>query len=150
MATIEASHRLYHCLCCGVQVLICRGCDRGNVYCEGRCAAVRRREGLRRAGERYQNSFRGAVRHAARQRTWRRRRAEKVTHQGSAATGGAATVTTPAADLVVDDADPAERYVVPLVRHSRPAISRAPALRCCFCGRRLGAFTGLGPLRGGP
>lgn len=149
MATIEASHRLYHCLCCGVQVLICRGCDRGNVYCAGPCAGLRRRAGLRRAGACYQSSFRGAVRHAARQRRWRRRRAEKVTHQGSAATGGAATVTTPAADLVVDDADPADCRLVPLVWHSRP-LSRAPTSRCGFCGRRLGAFTRLGPLRSGP
>jgi hypothetical protein len=147
---IEPSHRLYNCLSCGVQVLICRWCDRGNVYCEGACAQTRRRECLRSAGRRYQDSFRGAVYHAARQRRWRRRRAEKVTHQGSAAPQGIATVTAPAADPEKDDApDPVERCEASLVWTSRP-ISPAPVRRCRFCRRPLGNFTRLGPLRGGP
>lgn len=149
MAPIEPSHRLYNCLCCGVQVLICRWCDRGNVYCEGACAETCRRESLRRAGRRYQDSFRGATHHAARQSRWRRRRAQKVTHQGSAAAGGIATVMAPAADPVMADADSIKFCVAPLAC-PKPTMARAPVRRCRFCRRPLGNFTRLGPLRGGP
>lgn len=149
MAPIEASHRLYNCLRCGVQVQICRWCDRGNVYCEGACRATRRRESLQRAGRRYQDSFRGASHHAARQRRWRRRREAKVTHQGSAAADGLATVMAPAADPVMADADFVERSMA-LLAWPSPTMSRAPVRRCRFCRRPLGNFTRLGPLRGGP
>ncbi len=149
MAPIEPSHRLYNCLRCGVQVLICRWCDRGNVYCEGACAETCRRESLRRAGRRYQDSFRGATRHAARQSRWRRRQEEKVTHQGSAVAEGVATVMAPAADPVMADADPAKRCVALLV-WPRPTLSKATVRLCRFCRRPLGNFTRLGPLRGGP
>ena len=52
----EESYRLYSCGRCAQQVRICRGCDRGNQYCAGECARIRRRESLRRAGERYQQA----------------------------------------------------------------------------------------------
>ena len=80
----EQSYRLYSCRGCARQVRICRRCDRGNQYCAGGCAQERRRESVRRAGARYQLSYGGACRHAARQRQWRSRRSQKVTHQGSA------------------------------------------------------------------
>ena len=47
-AVPEASHRLYNCRRCGEQVQVCRGCDRGNIYCAGECAGLSRRESLRR------------------------------------------------------------------------------------------------------
>ena len=78
----EPSYRLYNCERCGVQVRICSRCDHGNIYCAGECARIRRRESLRRAAARYQRSRRGAHRHAARQRRWRIRRRQEVTHQG--------------------------------------------------------------------
>ena len=78
----EPTYRLYNCQRCRVQVRLCSRCDHGNIYCAGECARIRRRESLRRAGARYQRSRRGAQRHAARQRTWRIRRREEVTHQG--------------------------------------------------------------------
>jgi len=71
---IGESARLYSCARCRVQVRICRRCDRGNVYCGNGCARAQRREGVRRAGSRYQRTPRGARRHAARQRAWRERR----------------------------------------------------------------------------
>ena len=76
----EPTYRLYNCRRCGVQVRLCSRCDHGNIYCAGECARIRRRESMRRAGARYQRGRRGAHRHAARQRTWRRR--QQVTHQG--------------------------------------------------------------------
>jgi len=74
----EASYRLYGCGRCAQQVRICCECDRGNQYCAGECALIRRRESLRRAGERYRLSYRGACLHAARQRLWVRMREAKV------------------------------------------------------------------------
>lgn len=100
----EPSHRLNQCRRCGVQVQICRRCDRGNVYCTTGCAPAARRESLLRAGARYQRSYRGACHHAARQRAWRDR--QEVTHQGSPAAGTAATVRAPGAGPEARDARP--------------------------------------------
>ena len=71
MRASEQSYRLYSCGRCAQQVRICCECDRGNLYCAGECALIRRSESLRRAGARYQLSYRGACCHAARQRRWR-------------------------------------------------------------------------------
>ena len=67
----EPTYRLYHCRRCGAQVQICQQCDRGNIYCAGECSQLARREGVRRAGARYQRTLRGARRHAERQRHYR-------------------------------------------------------------------------------
>ena len=54
-------------------------CDRGQQYCGARCSGLARRESLRAAGRRYQQSRRGrhchrcARRDAERQRRYRRR-----------------------------------------------------------------------------
>jgi hypothetical protein len=78
----DASARLYLCARCRVQVLICSCCDRGNIYCEGDCAAESRRTRQRASGQRYQRSLRGRRNHAARAKRYRARQ-NKVTHQGS-------------------------------------------------------------------
>lgn len=139
----ETSYRLYSCARCAKQVRVCRHCDRGNRYCGGECASIRRRESLARAGQRYQTSYRGACRHAARQSRWRERRAQIVTHQGSLAVGVAATVAAVAfqarGELCHDD-PPGVRPCL------RVAIERC----CSFCGGVLSFFARLGPLRGGP
>ena len=148
MKASEESYRLYSCRRCAQQVRICRRCDRGHQYCAAECARMRRRESLRRAGFRYQTSYRGACRHAARQRSWRARRMQKVTHHGSLERIGAvivaATATTTAPSY-------AAYIIVPA-----PAVDRAQRRRvslrsrCCFCGRWLSGLARLGPLRGGP
>ena len=53
------------------------------MYCSRECAGLKRRQSLRRAGSRYQKTFRGARLHAARQVGYRRRLSEEVTHHGS-------------------------------------------------------------------
>lgn len=150
MGAEEQSYRLYSCRRCARQVRICRYCDRGNQYCAGECAGIRRRESLRRAGERYQLSHRGACGHAARQRAWRARQAQKVTHQGSVAGTAAAIVTTRSITVTDHHADPAcvdPRAAVV----ARPSPWRVPPpVRCCFCRRPLSRFARVGPLRGGP
>jgi hypothetical protein len=146
MGAQEQSYRLYSCRRCARQVRICRHCDRGNQYCEGECAGIRRRESLRRAGSRYQLSYRGACCHAVRQRRWRERQQHKVTHHGSTEAGAAiivvATVTTTA-----NDAD-SVCVAVPAVPES--AFHWWPPACCCFCGRPLSRFARVDPLRGGP
>lgn len=151
MRTGEQTYRLYNCGRCAQQVQICRYCDRGNQYCAGDCARIRRQESRCRAAQRYQRGYHGARRHAARQQVWRARQAQKVTHQGSLVTAGAvivvstATTTTQEPDVdIACLAAPRGRRRWPVQRHVM-----APA-RCCFCGRVLSRFARLGPLRGGP
>jgi len=66
------SFRLFNCKCCGGQVVICRRCDRGHIYCAGGCAAQRRSESIRRAAKSYQDKIPGRLNHARRQREYRR------------------------------------------------------------------------------
>lgn len=141
----EDSYRLYSCAGCASQVRICRRCDRGNRYCADGCAQRQRKQSLDRAGRRYQNTFQGACRHAARQRAWRARHASKVTHHGSQT---AATPATVAATLVAALEIPREV----LANRSMPPPTAVRLLtrstpRCSFCQRPLSAFARLGFLR---
>jgi hypothetical protein len=147
----EQSHRLYSCRRCAQQVRICRHCDRGNQYCAGECARIRRCESVRRAGVRYQLSHRGARCHAARQRVWRERQVQKVTHQGSVAVAAASIVTATSITVTDTHADlisgcPARTDV----RERASTFRVQPHPRCCFCGRPLSCFARVGPLRGVP
>lgn len=147
----EQSYRLYSCRRCARQVRICRRCDRGNQYCAAACARIRRCESLRRASARYQMSYRGACRHAARQRAWRLRRTQKVTHQGSPESAVPAIVAVAAITIAGTDVDLCAVTALPSDSARWLATRRwARWPRCCFCGRRLSRFVRLGPLRGGP
>jgi len=74
--------RLYNCIRCHSQVMICSHCDRGNRYCTV-CAPIACLEAKRRASARYQNSLKGRMAHAARQKCYLTRVKNKVTHKGS-------------------------------------------------------------------
>ena len=161
MGTGEQTYRVYSCRRCAQQVFICRHCDRGNQYCAGDCASRRRCESRRRAGQRYQHGYRGASRHAARQRAWRERHAQKVTHQGSPATDVALIVAPTSTTSEGNHADIASVVPPPHGRAHRvgalrvqargPVQRRVPATaRCCFCGCVLPRFARFGPLREGP
>lgn len=161
MRASEKSYRLYSCGRCSEQVRICQDCDRGNRYCAGECAQIRRCESLRRAAGRYQLSYQGACRHAARQARWLARQAQKVTHQGSLPTAVALIVrfistTTEGTHADIAFIEPQPPATVPeLVAHRAhvrwPFHHTVPAaLCCCFCGRALSRFARLGPLRAGP
>ena len=145
MRASQQSYRLYNCARCAVQVRICSDCDRGNQYCDGDCAQIRRRESVCRAGARYQLSRRGALFHAGRQSALRKRRAQKVTHQGSVpGIDAAIVVTSPTATEHRD----VEFAALPASPHH----PRSPSARsaCSFCWRPLPAFARSGPLRSGP
>jgi len=79
---MESTGRLFNCHRCRVQVVVCRVCDRGQIYCAEGCAKDARRAAMRQAGRRYQSSRRGRLKHAERSHRYRRRQ-QKVTHQGS-------------------------------------------------------------------
>lgn len=89
---MERSARLFLCARCRDQVLLCSHCDRGQQYCSRACSRLSRREQRRQAAQRYQNSYAGRLKHAARSARWRQRRRllqcaagdefHKVTHQG--------------------------------------------------------------------
>jgi hypothetical protein len=74
----EAIYRVFRCRRCATEVRVCRRCDHGQVYCLGECSRICRRESLQRAGARYQQTRRGAHRHAARQRRWRERQIQRA------------------------------------------------------------------------
>ena len=82
MKVSERTYRLYNWARCAQQVLICRQCDRGNRVLRGGVRGDPPAR-LRRAGRCYQGSYRGPCRHAARERAWRERRTQEVTHHGS-------------------------------------------------------------------
>ena len=79
----EVSRRMFLCGRCRAPVLICRRCDRGQIYCMGGCARDARRERQREARRRHQATPRGRAMHAERNRRYRARGA-RVTDQGPA------------------------------------------------------------------
>lgn len=88
---MDPSARLYHCARCHRQVILCRRCDRGQVYCATDCARQARRDSLRRAGARYRATWSGRLNNALRQSRFRARQ-QKVTHQGSVLVATAAVL----------------------------------------------------------
>jgi hypothetical protein len=115
------SGRLFLCAGCRSRVVICSCCDRGQIYCNGGCAARARQRTLQAAGQRYQASPRGRWRHAARMSRYRSRQ-KKVTHHGSPAPG--------AGDLLGPVAIAAVRDDVPAA-----AGLGLPGPHCHWCGR---------------
>ena len=137
--TVPGSGRLFVCVWCGREVVVCSCCDRGQMYCGGECSGQARRQTLHRAGRRWQRSSQGRRMHAARMARYRANlakgsdvvvvgmpdegwRRKIVTHHGSPppATGdllaGGATV------MPRGDASPAEP--------PGPAMTQ-----CHWCGR---------------
>lgn len=130
---METSARFYLCARCRAQVLICRRCDRGNIYCSPSCSGTARRTAIRAAGKRYRNSLAGRIKHAERTRRYRERH-KKVTHQGS---------MPPAKDdLLV-----ANSVLVPEPDMAARLPTAHGIYRCCFCGCRCSEFVRKGFLR---
>jgi hypothetical protein len=121
--------RFFVCCRCRVQVVVCRHCDRGQIYCGRSCSAQARRTAMAVAGRRYQSSRPGRFAHAARARRYRAR-AKIVTHQGS--------TSTPAAVLLpgVTTASQAVPVSVTEPRCRRCGARCAVALRLGFLQRR--------------
>ena len=144
--------RFFLCERCKKQVLICTGCDRGQIYCADDCASFARRQSQREAGRRYQSSLQGRLMHAERSQRFRARR-KSVTHQGSLGVPPDAVLTACAASValavetreVVEEAD-ASHPPSPTIA-ARPA---AASWHCRFCGRSIAQQVRLGTLRRRP
>ena len=146
--TALGSARLFACAWCGREVVLCSCCDRGQIYCDGDCAGQARRQTLRGAGRRCQQTRRGRRMHAARMARYRAKLAslacslaqssagaamgtpdegwprniEIVTHHGSPQPPAGDLVAAGATTMPRDDASPAEP--------PGPAMSQ-----CHWCGR---------------
>ena len=130
--------RFFLCVRCREQVVVCRRCDHGQIYCSGSCAHEARRQSQRMAGQRYQATFCGRRNHAARMSRHRARQ-KIVTHQGSP--------LQPQDDVVPLDAELLDAGpLTAAVTASKPAAVRAVAMRsrvpragslhCHWCGER--------------
>lgn len=64
---------------------LCLSCYRGQTYCSQSCREKSRREQLRQANRRYQQSLEARLDHRDRQRAYRRRHCGRVTDQSSLA-----------------------------------------------------------------
>jgi hypothetical protein len=137
--TALGSGRLFVCAWCGCEVVVCSCCDRGQIYCGVDCAGQGRRQTLRGAGRRCQQTRRGRRMHAARMARYRAKLAQNsagvavampdagrlpeiVTHHGSPAPPPGDLVAAGATAMPRDDASPAEL--------SGPAMTQ-----CHWCGR---------------
>lgn len=78
MPSTPDSVRLLLCARCRKQVIICRQCDHNEIYCEGECREIRRRETVRRAAEKYQATSKGALQHAESQERYRHKKAKRL------------------------------------------------------------------------
>jgi hypothetical protein len=76
LSALQGSARIFTCARCGVLVVICTRCDRGQIYCAGTCREIRRNETERRAASKYQTTPNGALKHAKRQERYRQRKAK--------------------------------------------------------------------------
>lgn len=118
---METSVRLFQCARCQSQVLICTYCDCANIYCKP-CASGARQRSMRAAGQRYQKSDVGRLKHARRQRHYRERQKflhQSVTHQGSQ--------PTPENDSLFS----AQKTAVAILK---------PGIHCHFCNRAVSLF----------
>ena len=128
----EKTGRLFLCACCGVQVLICSPCDRGQIYCAGDCSQLTRCASMREAGRRYQCSRKGRFAHAERSRRYRQRQ-HNVTHQGS--------LSQPLDALL-----PVDSAVAIAPAQACPLAPPALTVQCHLCGVRCSVFVRLGYL----
>jgi hypothetical protein len=133
---------------CGQVFFLCADCDRGHRYCSPACAVAARRASVLAAGRRYQASLDGRLAHAERQRRYRERRREKVTHHRRGDPGAAAKVRAPPATSAMEaPASPGGEVPTDVVFDVR-----RPGACCARCGRpgrfvRHETLARAGPLR---
>jgi len=140
-ARMNEPGRMFLCGRCRAQVVLCSRCDRGNVYCGPACSQARRRESVRAAGRRYQDSRTGRFAHASRARRYRVR-CQNVTHQGSVATAADALLPAVAA---LPPPLPCAANSVGVV--TQPSSAPVPTARCSRCGAPRASAVRWGWLR---
>jgi hypothetical protein len=118
---MNTSSRLFNCLRCHRQVMICRSCDRGHIYCGNTCSRQSRQASVKSSRERYQKSFKGKLNNAKRQQRFRTRQKEKVTHHTSQETRHASSS-------------------MQLKKTRRVKSNVTDGKHCHFCGESLSGF----------
>jgi hypothetical protein len=149
------SGRMYLCGRCRGRAVICRSCDRGNLYCSRSCSDGARREKQKEARGRYQQSREGRSRHAQAQQRYRDRKKQKVTYQGlqGVAEDGQKVVVEerPSAkeaakekrdEAATDPKPPGDKDAEGEVAQDE----KVPMYRCTMCGRRCSVFVRFWPL----
>lgn len=113
---MEPTPRLFLCIRCQAQVVLCSWCDHGQIYCSEACSFFARQKTLRLARSRYQKTFNGRRNHAACQARYRMKLKKKVTDH----TSPPVTQNVPMESL---ENKPKK------TENGQPK----PALTCCFC-----------------
>jgi hypothetical protein len=127
---MEHTLRLFSCLRCHSQVVICSRCDRGQIYCDPICSNTARLQSRQAAEKRYQHTLKGRMKHALRQRRYRARLKEIVTDHSS---------SSPAHDdLLQTVKNKAKKAVISHGDNSK---------RCCFCKKIVSPWLRQGFLR---
>ena len=125
--------RLFSCSRCLRQTAICSHCDRGQVYCNAECSRAAREQSLKAAGKRYQQTRRGKLNHALRQRHYQERKRLKMTHHTSQVT---------AQSVLLHSVK--KRAIKVLVKQFYGVE------RCCCCNKTVSSFFRLGFIRHSP
>lgn len=127
---MEHTPRLFSCIRCHAQVIICPHCDRGQIYCSSECSAAARFQSCRAAEKRYQLTLKGKMMHAMRQRRYRARLKEKMTDHSSRS--------------------PAQNALLCKVKNKANESVVSHAIRqprCCFCKKSVSSLFRTGFLR---
>lgn len=153
MAISLPSSRLFTCARCKKQTRICTFCDTGHIYCSDSCRINRVRKSWRECSARYQSTFKGKKKHAARQARYHAGK-KKMTHASShkvpdplspvETTAANPTIMAAERKETTGEPNPEPNPEHPSLNH--PQQTR-PGVRCDFCGRPCSEFTRLGPLR---
>ena len=76
---MELSSRLFNCALCHIQCVICSPCDNGQIYCSPDCSRSARKKSCNEGEKRYQQTPKGKLNHALRQKRYRERECKIVT-----------------------------------------------------------------------
>lgn len=149
----EVSCRSFLCGRCRSRVLVCRECDRGQIYCIGTCAQEARRDKQREARRRYQATPRGRAVHAARSRRYRAR-GPCVTDHGLANEQKAGPFLESQVGEALSEPSSSRKsppqWLCHHCRRSASAFVRLSALRPRRNRRKNGQISRRGPLRSRP
>jgi hypothetical protein len=131
---ITPSSRIFNCLRCHHQAILCQQCDRGQRYCADQCRSIARKTSIKRANKKYQNTTKGRFNNAERQRRFRLSQTQKkkiVTDQGSPSKRSRDLLTVELCALKN------RTKVLPILSKTT----------CHFCGSPIGQFFRVGFLK---
>lgn len=116
---MTVSARMFLCARCRQQVLVCRECDRGQLYCGKACSQATRRERQRQARRRYAATRAGKFNNAMRQSRFRQRQIERQVSRSKIVTDQGSADTSPGHTLMPERVDKGS----------------SAAIGCRFCGQ---------------